>query len=202
MIGSHDLQPQTDCKPKENNMNRYWRFILIGASIIALVLLPTATAFANTRVDASEDYYYGGNEIGTCHGLMLIEDWWGHANESYYYDNDGVPFKIFFQNSASGIIYFKDHPEIFVNESPSDFNVWLKDFDVQLGHYTFWTIAGREWMVVVPGFGEIGHDAGRLTTTWNYETGEWGPWIFVGGHFEMNVGNYDRVCGYLFSQLP
>lgn len=171
------------------------------AAILAIALLSVTTALANDVFKYENFFDFSPYPLYECeNGSILIEDFDINEELTLYLDKNGIPIKLNAHLKGDGKLYLDGAPEKYVVES-GNWNGVLTEYDQVNDVFLFKDYAGKNAIVVVPGYGNILHDTGKWSYQWDLSTGYWGPPIFEAGPKEYAHQEFDEVCAYL-AQLP
>jgi len=161
--------------------------------VIPVLILAFFMASFNAQAGKPDMYtieYASPGEIVNCGTFTIVDDAYVIENIKDFYDNDGVFIRSNAQITANDDVYRLDDPD----------GVHLTGTANIMGRVTFdeygdmiWTQSGKAVAIIVPEYGPIFLDAGRLV--YNMDNG-WELLFSAGKNHDWNFGDFQALCGY------
>lgn len=153
---------------------------------LLLVALPAQAA----KPDSYTLEYGGVGEIVDCGDFSVMDDAWVIEQVKDFYDKDGNFIRSQSNFTAFDDLYRFDDPEGTHLTGTAHLN----------GRITFdengdmlWTQTGIAVAIIVPGYGPVFLDVGRLV--FNMDN-DWELIFSAGKHHDWNFGDFEALCNY------
>jgi len=153
---------------------------------LLLVALPAQAAKPVTYTDEFWDYA----EIVDCGDFSVMDDSFAMLDGKIFKDKDGSFIREQMHFTGFDDLYRDDDPEGTHLTGTAHLNVRIS-FDTNGD--ALWTQQGLAIAIIVPGYGPLFLDAGKLV--FNMDN-EWEIIFSAGKHHDWNFGDFDALCEF------
>lgn len=158
--------------------------------LFLLALLLVALPAQANKPDAYTVEYPAFGEIVDCGDFSVMDDAWVIEDIKDFYDKDGNFLRSQLIITAFDDLYRDDEPEGVHLTGTAHISARIS-FD-ENGD-ALWTQQGKAVAIMVPGYGPIFLDAGRLV--YNMDDG-WDLVFSAGERHDWNFGEFEALCGF------
>ena len=157
---------------------------------ILLAMLLVASPAGATKPETDTFAYWSFAEIADCGDFSVMDEAWVIEDVKVFYDKGGNFVRSHMKFTAFDDLYRDDDPDGIHLTGTAHLNARVS---LDENGDALWTQQGIAIAIVVPGYGPLFLDVGRLV--FNMDN-DWELIFSAGKHHDWNFGEFDALCEY------